>query len=138
MTTYHIPNTYESNEKYYDAIAMLPWVFTGEPGFQVDPNAGLVTANGTVEGFEVVIVPAKPSEVLWTKTILQFRNMFTFDEKRAIYSAAKVNIDIQIWLDDLASASEVRSNEPETIAGVKALETAGLIALGRANEILKG
>lgn len=67
---------------------------------------------------------------------LAFRNRFTQAEKVAIYTAAKTSVDIQIWIDDLNSAITVDLYDAFTIAGVKALETAGLIAVGRSAIIL--
>ena len=72
-------------------------------------------------------------------TILEFRDRFTLDEKRALYTAAESVIDIKIWLDDLASVKPdegVNTSDARTVAGVQALESVGLIAPGRAAEIL--
>lgn len=75
---------------------------------------------------------------------LTFRDRFTLDEKRAIYTAAQTSIDVQIWLDDLnaatpeADGTAVDLDDSRTVAGVQALETAGFIAAGRAAQILGG
>lgn len=53
-------------------------------------------------------------------TRLKFRNRFTMDEKVAIYTAAE-SIDL---------------SDPATISGVQALEDAGILAEGRAVEVL--
>lgn len=73
-----------------------------------------------------------------TISVLAFRSRFTAAEKIAIYTAAKTDVEIQIWLDDLAAAqnSEVSLEDPRTIEGVQSLEAAGLLAEGRAAEIL--
>lgn len=69
--------------------------------------------------------------------VIDFRNLFTLDEKRAIYTAATQYVDIQIWLDDLAVvATQVDTEDARCIAGVQGLEAIGLIAPGRAAEIL--
>lgn len=83
--------------------------------------------------WEAVASPG-PSATVWT--VLAFRSRFTEAEKRAIYSARANSIDIQIWLDDLAAAEDVRSDDPRMIAGVQGLEAAGLLAAGRAAEIM--
>lgn len=83
-------------------------------------------------------------------TITQFRDRFTLDEKRAIYGAAAAVQDVRIWLDDLAAVtvvldpadpyrvlSGVDLTDPRTVAGVQGLEAAGLLAAGRAAEILE-
>ena len=69
-------------------------------------------------------------------SVLDFRNRFTQSEKIAIYTAAKQVVAIQVWIDDLASAKDVNVTHDPTIAGINALESAGLIAKGRAAEIL--
>jgi hypothetical protein len=69
-------------------------------------------------------------------SVLDFRNRFTQDEKIAIYTAAKSVVAIQVWIDDLASAKDVNVTHDQTIAGINALESAGLIGAGRAAEIL--
>lgn len=72
-------------------------------------------------------------------SILEFRTRFTQEEKRAIYTAAVDNIDIRIWLDDLMAITEaegVDTTDERTVAGVQGLEALGLIAKGRALEIL--
>lgn len=69
--------------------------------------------------------------------VLEFRNLFTLDEKRAIYTAAAQYVDIQIWLDDLSVVStQVDTEDPRCVAGVQGLEAIGLIGAGRAAEIL--
>lgn len=69
-------------------------------------------------------------------TRLAFRNRFTPAEKVALYTAAESSVQIKIYLDDLAAATFVDPERPDTIAGVQALETAGVIGAGRAAEIL--
>jgi hypothetical protein len=69
--------------------------------------------------------------------VLDFRNLFSLAEKRAIYTAAAQYVDIQIWLDDLAVVStQVDTEDPRCVAGVQGLEAIGLIGAGRAAEIL--
>lgn len=69
-------------------------------------------------------------------TRLAFRNRFSSAEKAALYNAAKTNVDIQIYLDDLNAASFIDLQRPDTRAAVQGLETAGLIGSGRALQIL--
>lgn len=78
--------------------------------------------------------PQKPTPTVWT--VLTFRSRFTEGEKRAIYAARSNSIEIQIWLDDLAAAEDVRSDDPRMIAGLQGLEAAGLLPAGRAAEIM--
>lgn len=69
-------------------------------------------------------------------TKLAFRERFTQDEKVALYTAAKSEVRIQIWLDDLDAAQDLRLDDPRIIAGVQMLESQGMIGAGRAGEIL--
>lgn len=69
-------------------------------------------------------------------TKLAFRNRFTPAEKVALYTAAAANVQIKIYLDDLAAATFIDVERPDTIAGVQALEAATIIGVGRAAEIL--
>lgn len=71
-------------------------------------------------------------------SVREFREQFTMAEKQAIYTAAKTNVDVEVWLDDLRSVSYVDLDFPQTVTSVQALEAAGLIGEGRADEILAG
>jgi len=67
---------------------------------------------------------------------LAFRNRFTDAEKLALYTAAESSVQLRVYLDDLAAAEFVDLDYPATVAGVQALEQAGIIGAGRAAEIL--
>jgi hypothetical protein len=67
---------------------------------------------------------------------LDFQMRFTADERVAIRTAAQSNGQIADYLGLLTAASSVNLTDPVTMAGVQALETAGLIAQGRAAQIL--
>ncbi len=78
--------------------------------------------------------PAPPPIRRITK--LSFRNRFTDAEKLALYTAAESSVQLRVYLDDLAAAEFVDLDYPATVAGVQALEQAGIIGAGRAAEIL--
>jgi hypothetical protein len=69
-------------------------------------------------------------------TRLAFRNRFTQQEKAAIYTAAQSNVSLQVFMDDLNAATYIDVERPDTIQAINTLETAGLLAAGRAAEIL--
>jgi hypothetical protein len=71
-----------------------------------------------------------------TLTKLEYMNRFTDVELAAIYTAAKSNVQVEVWLDKFKLAEEINLDDPSTIAGVQALEAAGLLAKGRSTEIL--
>lgn len=80
-------------------------------------------------------------------TRLQFRNRFTVLEKAGFELAAlddpsdtheqRVSSAVlRAYLADLAAAEYVDLDDPDTIAGLSALESAGILAAGRSAEIL--
>jgi hypothetical protein len=75
-----------------------------------------------------------PSVRILTK--LAYMNRFTDSELAAIYTAAKSNVQVEVWLDKFKLAEEINLDDPSTIAGLQALESAGLLATGRSAEIL--
>lgn len=82
-------------------------------------------------------------------TRLQFRNLFTPAEKAGLELAALDDPTaepaqrmqaamLRAYLADLAAAEFVDLDDPATASGVQMLETAGLIAPGRSEQILAG
>lgn len=80
-------------------------------------------------------------------TRLQFRNRFTAQEKALLELAAIDDptaataqrlqaASLRAYLADLAAAEFVDLADASTVAGVQALEAAGLLAQGRAAEVL--
>ena len=67
---------------------------------------------------------------------LDYANRFTEPELEIIYSAAKTVVAVEVWLDKYRLAEHVDTEDPRVHAGLHALEDAGLIQPGRADEIL--
>lgn len=67
---------------------------------------------------------------------LEYANRFTEPELENIYSAAKTVVAVEVWLDKFRLAEHVDTEDPRVHAGLHALEVAGLIQPGRADEIL--
>ena len=65
-----------------------------------------------------------------------FLSRFTQEEKEAIFSQENTNIKIKIWIEMFRAAQGVYLKDQDTIDGVNALESLGILAQGRANEIL--
>jgi len=87
------------------------------------------------DGDEIYSEPLVPvQKTVFTK--LEFMNKFSPSELEAIYTAAKAVISIEVWLDKFKLAESVDISNPDTIAGIQALEAGGLLAEGRAVEIL--
>jgi len=77
-------------------------------------------------------------------TRLEFMNRMTDVELAGVYTAAKASVAVEVWLAKFhsttpeADGTSVDLDDPRTVAGVQALEAAGLLAAGRATEILGG
>ena len=69
-------------------------------------------------------------------THLAFMGRFTDAELIGIYTAAKSSVVVEIWLDKFKLAADVDKTDARTIAGLAGMESAGLLAVGRAAEIL--
>jgi hypothetical protein len=67
-------------------------------------------------------------------SVLQFKRRFTITERIAVRYC--IDPFIQDYMNLLETAPEVCLDDPDTIAGVHYLESHGLIAEGRAQEIL--
>lgn len=105
------------------------------------PNGNLIVAD---EAFIDALFPgaqrveeAAPS-LPRTLSVLAFRSRFSDGEKIAIYTAAETSAAIRVWLDDLAAAQNqtVDLDDSRIIGGVNAMEYGGMLAAGRAAEIL--
>lgn len=66
----------------------------------------------------------------------QFLSRLTTDETAAILTAAKSNVALEAFVLRLTTASYINVCDPATTAGVHALEIAGLLSSGRAEQIL--
>lgn len=121
-------------------------IFEYDPLPDFAPNIQMVPIDGVTpqpqagwlyDGTNFSEPPAPPAPDYGTKiTRLAMRNRFTFDEKVAIETAAETTPSVRVFLADLASSSFVDLTRADTIGGVNQMETAGLIAAGRAAEIL--
>lgn len=84
------------------------------------------------------IVPPAPEPVpvsIRTLTKLEYMDRFTDTELAGIYTAAKAVVQVEIWLEKFKLAAEVNLDDPRTLSGLQAMESAGLLAAGRAAEI---
>ena len=109
--------------------------------------------NGTTldKGSACKIIQASPVQPIWalpdpvTNTAIggpreltkyMYMSRFTDTELATLYTAAKSVIQIEIWLEKFKLAEVINLDDPTTIAGLHAIEAAGLIGVGRASEIL--
>ena len=130
------------------ATGMIVYAYTADEAADW-PDYPFATHNHTRE------IPAEAAAPTRRVTKLQFRNLFTSAEKVAIEFAALDNPNgtqeerlqaagLRVFLADVESATpdpdgtSIDLDDPRTVAGVNALESYGLIATGRAAEILSG
>ena len=102
-----------------------------------DPNRpadaiDILNANGDVIGFSIPKSVVPSSRVRLTR--YEFRSRFTAAEKVAMYDSTDTMI--RVFLDDIQAAENINVSEQDTIDGVNYLASNGLIAAGRASEIL--
>lgn len=127
MTTYIVTNKTTGAEVYrYQNDTPVEWsgmeFATHDHTAQVDP----------VEAVTDVPVVA----MTWTK--LEYLRRFTQDERIAIRTAAKTVPQLDDYLELLTLAEDIRSDDPDIVGALQMLEGAGLMAPGRAQEILNG
>ena len=79
-----------------------------------------------------------PATANQTLTKLEYLRRFTVEERVAIRAAAEQNAVLADYLQLMELAQDINTGDPDTIAAVTMLEQAGLIAAGRAQEILNG
>ena len=73
-----------------------------------------------------------------TLTKLEYLRRFTTDERVSIRAAATQNPVLADYLALMELAQEINTGDADTVAAVTMLEQAGLLAAGRANEVLNG
>ena len=71
-----------------------------------------------------------------TITKLEYLRRFTDKERIAIRAAAEQNTALADYLQLMEAAQEINLDDPDTVAAVQMLEQSGLIAPGRAAEVL--
>ena len=89
-----------------------------------------------VESIQSNIVDVEIVRMSWTQT--QWKRRFSQQERLDIREAAINNATLADFMDLMNSAEEISNDDPDTIAAVNMLEQVGLIAAGRAQEILYG
>ena len=86
------------------------------------------------EGATIIFDPVMPVDSRITK--LAFKQRMTQAERIAIRVAAKNNPVVYDFQDLMDSATFIDLSRQDTIDGITAMESAGLLAEGRASEIL--
>ena len=126
MTTYAVIEKATSREVYrYQHTEPVPW-----QGMEFASHDHVVVPD------EPAPPAPPPPSFVWTR--LEYLRRFTPAERITIRTAAAQSPVLNDYMQLLDLAEEVRSDDPDTIAAVQMLEGAGLIAAGRAAEILGG
>lgn len=138
MTTVYV------NKNSTDSIQVLPvpvdlenWTITEFPHDIEDLYKYVY--NAVTQEFELNIIPVQglsynPRRI----PILSFRRRLTSIEKIQIYELAKVNVAVQIMLDELNLVETgVLLDDPEVIYGLNVLVHAGILTDQRVMEILR-
>ena len=68
---------------------------------------------------------------------LEFVNLFTAQEFKAILAASKVNDDVELWMMKFNLAEYINPDSDEIHQGMQGLEMMGLLDQGRADEIVR-
>lgn len=133
----------DHNGKTYDVS------YFAAPELEVSPvlSSRATQMGAAIDARELASQEAANFEIPLTK--YQFRQLFTYTERLAIDAFNRSFEDngsltveqkaaIRTNLEDFSASGAVYLGNPATIAGVQLYETLGLIAVGRAAEILAG
>jgi hypothetical protein len=90
-------------------------------------------AGGVLESYWSELVPVQPPRHI---SKLKFKQRMTTAERIAIRAAAETTPEVYDFMDLLSDATFADLDDPTLISGVNALEPLGLLAAGRASEIL--
>lgn len=106
-------------------------------GNRAETEIAELTAQAEIESYQLTVLPSDYPVVV-SLSVLEFLRLFT-DAERSAVRAARESGQSQNLLDfwELLQASgRVRLDNPDVVAGVGLLEQSGLIAAGRADQIL--
>lgn len=85
------------------------------------------------EGNEPEPADLPPAPPLQTKfSSVEFLELFPEEEQLAVVSAAMVDAQVKLFYDKMLGADYVDLEDPRTIAGIQALQAAGLIGTSEA------
>lgn len=106
------------------------------PSLHWQPCDGEVREGDRWTGAAFALAPPADMPLPRTVPTLAFRRRFTPEERAAITLAASRKLEagdatLQVWLDDLNSATEVRLDNPEIADALDMLVEAGLLAPDR-------
>lgn len=80
--------------------------------------------------------PTKTPPVVKHWTPLEFMELLTYDERTAARTLAKIDLMAEDWLDLLKASTEVRMDDPRTVAGLKYLVLRGVLTQDRVDALI--
>lgn len=116
----------------------------GEKVYSYDSDAPMEWADLPFQDFEHRLSVKTPYEstgvyvTSMTLTQTQWKRRFTQGERLAIRAAAAESPVLFDYIDLMNGADKIQIDDPDTVNAVNLLEQVGLIAKGRAQEILNG
>jgi hypothetical protein len=91
------------------------------------------------------LILAEPGDCIWQEEVvvepmtkitkLMYMNRFTNAELATIFTVAKTNIAVEVWLEKFKTAEYIDLKDQSVIDGLNTLEYSGLLAAGRARII---
>lgn len=101
--------------------------------FQGQSDEAVLTAIATEQSAQVPVA-SPPIKVI---TKLAFMNRFTMEELATIYTAARTEVLVEVFLDKLKLAEEINLADAQTIGGLQALAASGLLTEARVQAVLQ-
>lgn len=128
MSTYVVTRKADGVEVFrYSNSTPVEW---SEMGFDTHDHTPVV---------EPPVLPAEPVAPIGRRmSKLDYLRLFTQEERIAIRAAGKVNTVVEDYLHLLELTDEVNTGDAEVGDALAMMETAGLLAAGRRNEVLNG
>lgn len=99
---------------------------------------GITPAPGPEWTYEngVFSPPASPPPLPNIVTKLAMIDRFTEAEYEGVLTAAKLDVQVQGWLDRFAAANQINLDDSRTVSGINLLVSKNLLTQARADEIL--
>ena len=118
-------------------VSTLALRYKAENGQAIDIYPGLsdeeILAAIKAKSDQEAVVPQVAGKIL---DHTDFYNLFTIDELAAVYTAAKENVYLQIFLDKIKVSKKIIMNDPDVITGLELLVQMTILTDERRQAIL--
>lgn len=138
MNVYTIPATGMTTAEYMNYVSSLPWQFNADASLIINNPQVIVDGTLDLTNYPDILYAGVYTAPYVSRKIdkLTFLNRFTLAEMGTILSARTQDALLNAYMYKLESVQNVDLNDPDTVGGVQMLEQAGILASGRANQIL--